>query len=166
MSTHTMGVEITDDPSTIDRPQDESATRDLLAAVAFTPDALRAWHQLGQALRDAWDRHDHVPCTEDPGSFVSDDAGLRFVAARACHFCPAREACAAFADANGERRYVWGGRDRGDALTRLPTTPRRSAVCRSCGQEFLVPRGRRGRAPQRCTPCDEAPVQQQDRTRA
>lgn len=73
--------------------------------------ALPAWERLQNALRGAGP----VPCTVDPDSWTSDDAEVRAWAACHCAPCPALEACAAFAEANGERVDVWGGVDRATA---------------------------------------------------
>lgn len=73
--------------------------------------AVPAWRTLVAALVSLDTLGISTPCAEDAEAFTHDDAGIRFIAAKACGLCPVRTFCGAFAVANRERDHVWGGRD-------------------------------------------------------
>lgn len=112
------------------------------------PAALVAFEHLQQSLAGLGEESTTTPCGEDPEAFTSDDAGVRFIAARACARCPLVEACGSFAELNAEPAHVWGGRDR---------TPGTWPTCRACGDVFAPPPGRGGRA-RLCPACRVSPT--------
>lgn len=82
------------------------------AALGIHPDAIPAWLSLRNALDRMADQGKSAVCTTRPDQWSQDaPQHARKDAAEACTFCPARNACGAFADANRERSGVWGGRD-------------------------------------------------------
>lgn len=82
------------------------------AVFGIRPEALPAWVSLGLALDDMADQGQTPICRQRPHQWTEDaPEHARKDAAEACNFCPARNACGAFADANHERSGVWGGAD-------------------------------------------------------
>lgn len=70
-----------------------------MTAFGVRPDALDQWEALQHALRDTC-----TPCmATDKALWTSDHRGDRKAAARRCG------PCAAFATANRESGFVWGG---------------------------------------------------------
>lgn len=88
-----------------------SPTGTLARQLGIRPAALDAWRDLLAALDDMTTRGRRPACTTDPDTWTSHLPNLRRDAAEACSWCPARTACARFADANGEALGIWGGRD-------------------------------------------------------
>lgn len=80
---------------------------------AVSQAATPAWHQLGGALTALADEGRSTPCQSDPAPFTSEDYRERAEAVTACRSCPVAMPCQRFAELNGERFGVWGGRDRG-----------------------------------------------------
>ncbi|QWC85533.1 WhiB family transcriptional regulator [Nocardioidaceae bacterium] len=79
----------------------------------IAPGALTAWHDLTARLIVLDDEGVMTPCAADPEAFIGEDRGDREHAAEVCRrTCPALDACARFADAQGETWGVWGGTDR------------------------------------------------------
>ena len=76
-----------------------------MTAFGVRPDALAEWEALQHALRDT-----ATPCMgTDSAMWTSDRKGDRKAAARRCGPCTVLTACAAFATANRESGFVWGG---------------------------------------------------------
>jgi hypothetical protein len=74
--------------------------------------AFPAWLSLGAALVRMADDGKRPLCQQRPDQWSPDaKPHERSSAAEACTYCPALHACAAFAQANGERHCVWGGLD-------------------------------------------------------
>jgi Transcription factor WhiB len=73
-------------------------------------EAMPAWLSLSAALEDLG----RPPvCAADPEAWAADaKPRVRAEAMEACGHCPVLKACAAYADAAGEKHGVWGGVDR------------------------------------------------------
>lgn len=83
------------------------------AVFGIRPEAFPAWHSLAQALEDMADRGQSPVCQQQPHQWSEEaDEPARGEAAEACAYCPALDACGAFADINREPSGVWGGVDR------------------------------------------------------
>lgn len=69
------------------------------------------WLALAAVLDSSPDSE--IPCRADPAAWWPDRKGVHSVdtlaAVSACHGCPARDACLAYALAADEREGVWGG---------------------------------------------------------
>lgn len=82
------------------------------ATFGIHPDAVPAWLSLAIALDRMADAGRLPVCKQRPDQWSSDvPEHARKDAAEACHYCPAKSACHAFALANREKSGVWGGHD-------------------------------------------------------
>lgn len=83
------------------------------AVLGIRPEAIPAWLALGAALDRLSDQGQHPVCHQRPDQWSQDAKPYaRQDAVEACTYCPIKNACGAFADANVEVSGVWGGRDR------------------------------------------------------
>lgn len=83
---------------------------------------------LALELAEAVERHERIPCAEQPELFVSENPDERAAAAALCVDCPARvrEACAR---AGKRQRFgVWGGVDVAPREGRQPGRPRKASA--------------------------------------
>lgn len=81
------------------------------ALVGIRPEAWRAWLTLGDSLRLMEEQGRQPVCAARPDDWHDARPNVRAEAAEACTWCPALDACRAFATANGERHGVYGGHD-------------------------------------------------------
>lgn len=91
-------------------------------APGIRPEALPAWRLLCDVLDGLADAGRRTACQSDPEAFTAERPTQRDEAAAACAHCPALIPCAAFAEANTEVVFVWGGRDREPRRTQRKET--------------------------------------------
>ena len=86
-------------------PTDEAGLS--LAGFGIPPESMSAWMK----LQSFFIAGEVTPC-RDRHEWVSGKAADKRTAIRLCGDCPAKHACAQFAEDNGESFGIWGGIDR------------------------------------------------------
>jgi hypothetical protein len=85
----------------------------LASLLGIPPDAAPAWVKLVTALDRLADQGRRPVCATRPDDWGSDaPAHARQAAVEACHHCPVKQPCSAYATAAREPGHVWGGQDR------------------------------------------------------